>query len=428
MNTRFCTHRLDNGLRVVIESMPAVKTVAAGFLCRTGARDEPGELAGVSHFLEHLCFKGTPNRDARTINLDFDRIGGQHNAFTSQDRTFYYSAARSRDAVRQIDILADMMRSIIPPDEFETEKKVVLEEIAMSGDRIESVAFDAVLENVFAGHTLGWPVLGYDRTLEPMTRDEVLDYHHRRYVPANMTLVVAGGVETQQVLQAAGRYCGTWDNVPTDDRRCAPVVRTGSVSIARERFNQQMLAINFAAPSAVDPLHETALTVAAILGGANSRFHWNIEQAGISPHAGAYRLDYGDCGLLILMAQCDPDNAQELHDALRAEARKLMTGPIDDAEIQRVKNKRRTALAVEGESPYHRLVQVMDDVDYRGAPRTVEDRLAAVQAVNHESINRYFEQYPIDGDGFLVSVGPREFPGGGWGESTVTPQPSHPVA
>lgn len=409
MSHRFYSHQLENGLRVVLEHMPAVKTAAAGFLCRTGARDESRELAGVSHFLEHLCFKGTKKRDARQINLDFDEIGGQHNAFTSQDRTFYYCVSRRADIDKQIDVLADMMRSTLPPDEFDMEKNVVLEEIAMSNDRIESVAFDLVLEKVFEGHSLSWPVLGYESTLNPMTREQVLDYHHARYEPHNMTLVVAGNVEMTDVIDAATRHCGGWRSGTKNNGRTSPMIRTGRASRAEDRFNQQILALCFDAPSAVDPLHETAQSVATILGGGNSRFHWNIEQAGISPQCGAYRLDYEDCGLLILMAQCDPENTDKLHDALRSEAKKLMAGPIGDEEIQRVKNKRRTSLAVEGESPYYRLVQVMDDVDYRGAPRTVEDRIAAVDAVDRESIARYFERYPIDGEGFLISVGPKEF-------------------
>lgn len=410
MTERFKTHQLGNGLRVVLEHMPGVKTAAAGFLCRTGARDEPRSLAGVSHFLEHLCFKGTAKRNAQQINVDFDRIGGQHNAFTSQDRTFYYCVSRSGDLAAQIDILSDMMRSAIPPDEFDMEKKVVLEEIAMSNDRIESVAFDLLVEKVFEGHTLGWPVLGYESTIESMTREQVVAYHRDRYSPKNLMLVVAGNVAMDEVIDAAQRYCDAWSGDSGVDRRVAPAIHSGQAALAQDRFHQQIVALSFASPSATDPLHETAQTVASILGGSNSRFHWNIEQEGISPHAGAYRLDYGDCGLLILMAQCDPENAGKLLDAVRSEAANLMAGPIRDEEIQRVKNKRRTSLAVEGESPYYRLVQVMDDADYRGAPRTVEERVAAVEAVNRKSIAQYFERYPIDSEGFLVSVGPREFP------------------
>jgi predicted Zn-dependent peptidase len=407
MSERFFEHRLANGLRIVIERMPGVRSVAAGMLCRTGARDETPDVAGVSHFLEHMCFKGTARRTAADINIDFDRIGGQPNAFTSHDRTFYYSVTRPEFFEAQLDILADMMRSALPPDEFDMEKNVVLEEIAMSNDRIEHVAFDLLVEQLFAGHSLGWPVLGYEKTVEALSRDQMHAYFQQRYVPDNMVLVVAGSADPADVVALAEKHCGSWTSTNRLGARTAPHIRTGRFARTLERFNQQIVALTFAAPSGVDPLHDTADALATILGGGNSRFFWNIEQTGLSPHAAAYRLDFADCGLLILLAQCDPDNVEAVETALRDEARKLMHEPIADAEIQRVKNKRRTALAVDGESPYHRLVQVMDDVDYRGAPRTVDDRLAAVEAIDHEACRRYFDAFPIDGEGLLVSVGPR---------------------
>jgi len=406
-NGPFYSHQLPNGLRIVVEPMADVRSVAAGFLCRTGSRDESPEVAGVSHFLEHMCFKGTARRSAAQINIDFDRIGGQPNAFTSHDRTFYYSVTRAADLDQQLDILADMMRSVLPPDEFELEKKVVLEEIAQSNDRIEHVAFDLLVEEVFKGHPLGWPVLGYERTIGPLSRDAMHAYFAKRYAPDNMLLVAAGAVDPADVVRLAERFCGSWAPSRPPDGRRPPRIRSGRVTRTIDRFNQQVLALSFAAPSGTSPLHDTADAVATILGGANSRFYWHIEQAGLSPHAAAYRLDFADCGLLILLAQCDPDKADEVEAAMRKEAARMMAGPVTDAEIQRVRNKRRTSLAVEGESPYHRLVQVMDDVDYRGQPRTVEQRLLAVDAVGRETFEAYFSEFPIDGEGLLVSVGPK---------------------
>src|SRR5690606_10384699 len=122
MTSRFTDHTLSNGLRIVIETMPDVKSVAAGFLVRTGARDDSPALAGVSHYLEHMCFKGTATRTWDDINIAFDEMGSNYNAYTSKDRTFYYGWVRTSDFERQLELLADMMRSVLPPDEFETEK------------------------------------------------------------------------------------------------------------------------------------------------------------------------------------------------------------------------------------------------------------------------------------------------------------------
>ncbi|HRX85221.1 MAG TPA: pitrilysin family protein [Phycisphaerae bacterium] len=407
MSARFFNHELANGLRIVVERMDDVRSSAAGFLCRTGSRDETPDVAGVSHFLEHMCFKGTAHRSATDINIDFDRIGGQPNAFTSHDRTFYYSVTRAADLDKQIDILADMMRSVLPPDEFAMEKKVVLEEIAQSNDRIEHVAFDVLIEELFKGHPLGWPVLGYERTIDPLTRDQMHAYFQSRYAPDNMVLVAAGAVDPDELVALAEKHCDQWQPGASPSRRTVPTLHSGRVTRRLERFNQQVIALTYPAPSGISPLHETGEALAIILGGNNSRFFWAIEQEGLCPHAAAYRLDFSDCGLLILLAQCDPDKAEAVETAMRTEAKRIMTDSVTPAEIQRVRNKRRTSLAVEGESPYHRLVQVMDDVDYRGQPRTVEQRLAAVDAVGRESLAEYFASFPIDGEGLFVSVGPR---------------------
>jgi predicted Zn-dependent peptidase len=208
--TAFVQERLPNGLRVVIEVMPHVQSVACGFLVHTGARDDTPRLAGVSHFLEHMCFKGTDKRTSIQINVEFDEMGAQYNAFTSRDRTFYYGWVRSEDFDRQLELLADMMRSKLPPDEFETEKSVVLEEIAMSKDDLPSTAYDVLYEHFCAGSALAWPILGYEQTVQAMTRDQMDAYFRRRYAPGNLTLIVAGNIDPGEVMASARRYCGAW--------------------------------------------------------------------------------------------------------------------------------------------------------------------------------------------------------------------------
>ncbi len=401
---------LPNGLRIVIEHMPDVRSAAAGFLVRTGARDETPDVAGVSHFLEHMCFKGSPRRNWQQINIDFDEMGSNYNAFTSEERTFYYGWVRKADIDRQIELLADMMRATLPQSEFDMEKNVIIEEIAMSNDRIEHAAFEFLQEKVFAGHPLAWPVLGYERTIRPLERQAMADYFARRYAPDNMVLIVAGRVEPQQVIDAAAQYCGEWKPAGDRSNRARPAIRSGTAVKVIDRFQQQIVALSFPAVGASDPLVETAQALASILGGDNSRFFWNIVQTGLSPRAGAYHLDYADCGLLLLSGQCKPEGAEKLTEALQREAARVCKERVEEREVQRVKNKRRTALAVESEAPYYRLVQIMDDVDCRGAPRTVAERLADVDAVSADSIAEYLAGYPIDRDGFLISVGPREWP------------------
>ncbi len=410
MSDPYTVHRLENGLRIVIETMPGVSSAAAGFLVDTGARDEVASLAGVSHFLEHMMFKGTEKRSWREVTIDFDRMGSSYNAYTSEERTIFYGWVRKGDLEKQIELLADMLRSTLPSDEFDTEKKVVLEEIAMSKDSLEHVTFDFLQEKVFAGHTLAWPILGYEETVQALTRDQMWTYFQRRYAPNNIILVVAGNVDPKAVIGFAEKACGSWKSVASDEVRTAAVTKEGTSSLTVEQFNQQVVALSFPAVGAKSPLCETAAAAAAILGGENSRYFWNIIQTGLAPTAGAYHMSYSDCGLMMLYTVGQPENSDKLLDAMRREADALCTQPVAETELQRVKNKRRTGLAIEAEVPYHRLSQLMDDMQIHGAPRTVQQMLEEVDAITIDGIAEYFQAWPINTGGHLVSVGPRHWP------------------
>jgi len=386
--------------------MPDVQSAAAGFLARTGARDDTPKLAGVSHFLEHMMFKGTADKTWQEINVEFDRMGSTYNAFTSHDRTFFYGWVPTGDIKRQIALLADMMRSAIPPKEFDMEKNVVLEEIAMSKDRIESIAFDFLMEKLFEGQALSWPVLGYEDTVRNLSRDGMVEYFERRYAPGNMVLIVAGNVDPGEVIEMAEELCGRWQPLSDSSVRQRPIVHGGRSKLTTDRFGQQVVVAGFAAAPGSSDACETAEAISVILGGENSRFFWNIVQAGISPSAGAFVLDFSDVGVLLLWGMCEPKNASRLSEAMRAEATRLHADGALEQEVARVRNKRRTSLAVEAEAPYYRLTQIMDDIDYRDSPRTVEQRLSAVDSITPAAIATYLERYPIDGESTWISVGP----------------------
>jgi len=406
----YTLHTLDNGLRIVIEVMPDVRSAAAGFLVRTGARDECLEVAGVSHFLEHMMFKGTAKRTWRDITVDFDAMGSIYNAYTSEDRTVYYGWVREDDISKQIELLADMVRSTLPADEFEMEKKVILEEIAMAKDNLEHLAFDFVQEKVFAGHPLAWPVLGYENTVLSLTREQMWEYFERRYAPDNMVLVVAGRVDPSHIIALAEELCGSWPASAKASGRVRPTMQGGVDVHQTDRFKQQVICLSFPSVGACDERAETVGAAATILGGDNSRIFWNVVQCGISPRAGAHHLDYTDCGAMLLFGTCLPENAEKLTEALRSEAKRICAERVQEHEVDRVKNRRRTGLAIESEAPYYRLSQLMDDMEFRGQPRTVEQMLAEVDAVSAETIRDYFEQYPIDIEGHLTSVGPKRWP------------------
>lgn len=409
-DTPFVQQKLSNGLTVVIEIMPHVHSVACGFLVRTGARDDTAELAGVSHFLEHMCFKGTQTRTWEQINIEFDEMGANYNAYTSKNRTFYYGWVRSEDFDRQLALLADMMRSALPPQEFDMEKNVILEEIAMSNDDLSSKAYDLLHEVACPNTPIAWPVLGYEAGIQAMTHDQMQAYFQRRYAPNNLILIVAGNVDPDHVLLTTEKLCGGWEPSDLGPARVTPTLDTGLCASPIDRFHQQAVLLAFPSASAVHPLDETAEAMAAILGGSNSRFYWNIIQQGLATRAGVFREEYEDFGLLVMYGLCEPDHCEKLLEAMRREASKLVQDGVEPKEIQRVRNLRRTSLASESETPYYRLGQIADDVDYRGAPRSPAQRLASVEAVNQETIAAYLEEFPVTGEGFLCSTGPRDWP------------------
>lgn len=407
----FVEHVLPNGLKIVIEPMAHTSSAAGGFLVRTGARDEAPQLAGVSHFLEHMCFKGTSKRDWRKITNDFDDMGSTYNAYTSKERTVYFGWVRVDDLEKQLELLADMMRSVIPTEEFEMEKKVILEEIAMSEDSIERKVYDLMHEAIYPGHSLEWPVLGTKDSIGRLTRDELHGYFQDRYHPANMVLMVAGAVEPGNVIEMAQRICGSWEKrSPRPERSKPSDNKRGVRKVVMDRFQRQAIGLIYPAPSALHADRDNGDVLASILGGQNSRFFWNIIQAGIAPSVAAGRLDYCDDGMMIAFGFSEPDRCQELLGAMRGEMEKVSRGGVTEDEVERVKNRARTALATEAEAPYYRLMQMINDIDDFGRPRSVTERLKLLDAVTPKSIQAYLERWPLTGDGALVSLGPRDWP------------------
>ncbi len=409
-DSRFTQVTLPNGLIVAIEVMPGARSAACGFLVRAGSRDDPAPLPGMAHFLEHMCFKGSGRRTAEEISVAFDEFGADNNAQTSKDQTFYYSWARTEDLDRQLDLLADLMRPAIPENEFEVERDVILEEIATYKDDLPAVTYDFLYERLCPGHPMSRPVLGTEDSIRAMTRNDMLAHVRRTYAADNLVLIVAGDVDPDKVISLAQRHYGGWEAAPGSRRdHQPPTLRTGSAARLTDRFHQQAVALALPSVSMIHPLDETAEAVAAILGGTNSRFFWNIYQKGLATRVSVIRDEYGDFGILILIGLCEPEKAERLLEAMRTEAEELTRNGPEPKEIQRVKNHRRTLLATESEAPGYRLGQIADDVDYRGAPRSAEERLAEVDAISADTIAEYLKAYPIAGEGFVATVGPREW-------------------
>lgn len=411
MKSSFLEHTLPNGLRVVCEVMPRVSSAAAGFYVGAGSRHESPELHGVSHFLEHMCFKGNERRDCHAINVAFDELGSIYNAFTSKEHTVYYGWVPAQRLGDQLELLTELVRPSLPEADFQTERNVILEEIAMNDDAFERHVGNFLHHAVFENHALAHEILGEKETIANMRREQLVEYHRRRYAADNMTLVAAGNLDPQEFFAAAGRYCGRWERGGANGKPTPPAIVTRGVrKLVLEQFQQQAIAIVY--PSVPEGhAHEDAIEAfTQLFGGPNSRCYWNIVQKGICSQAGAFWLSYRDCGVMALYADGEPERCDEMLAALQEQAREVMERGFRPDELQRVRNQRRMQLALEAESPRTRLMQVVDDLEVHGYPRTTENRMAAVEAVTEQSIAGYLREYPITGEGLVVSIGPRDWP------------------
>ena len=211
----FKQKQFDNGLTLIAETMDSACSMALGFFVRTGSRDETTEVSGVSHFLEHMMFKGTEKRSPLEVNLEFDRMGAQYNAFTSEENTVYYAAVLPEFQSRVLDLWSDLMRPSLRQEEFETEKGVICEEIAMYKDLPHFDVIDRCRKLHFDAHGCGNSVLGSVESIQAMQQQQMADYFNQRYSPDNMVLACAGKIDWDALVNQEAQQLRFHDRVPS---------------------------------------------------------------------------------------------------------------------------------------------------------------------------------------------------------------------
>ncbi|RYG58715.1 insulinase family protein, partial [bacterium] len=263
-------HQLSNGLTIVGEYHEDARSFAAGYFVKTGARDETPEVSGVSHFLEHMMFKGTDRRSAADVNREWDEMGARHNAFTSEEETVYYGAVLPRFQEPMLDLLADMMRPALRNEDFDIEKNVILEEIAMYEDRPQFVVFDLVRAHYFDGHPLGASILGSVQSITELTRDQMNEYFTRRYAANNLTLALTGQYDWEKVKAQTEQLCGSW-NVAETPRTTPAFVPTAKTVVKRnDKFNRAHIALMAPGYSSQDELRYAAAIAGEVVGAGEA--------------------------------------------------------------------------------------------------------------------------------------------------------------
>ena len=402
----FSTHTLDNGLQLVFEEIPRIRSAAAGFLANTGSRDEPPKLAGVSHFLEHMCFKGTAKRDWRQLSLDVDDLGAMWNAYTWWEGTAYFHWVQSERILESIEILSDMMRSTLPNEEFDMEKKVILEEIAMYNDRPDSIIFDELIQSTYDGHPLGQSILGTQETVGGITRNEMAKYFNRRYSPDNLTFIVTGRFDRDKIIQTVTDCCGTWESHPTTREQVPPTFKSSSQVRQKEGVAREHIAFAIPAPPASDGASVTADLLAAYLGAStNSRLFWSVIQKGLADEASSDYYGFSDSGLFYVYLSVDPSNAEQVVNIVRDELGDLGNG-IDSDALERTKTKAATSMVTSGQHGLHRFSQIVGDLSTETPLKSLDEQLEEIDQVSAAGIESYLLKYPVTAEPSIIALGP----------------------
>jgi predicted Zn-dependent peptidase len=395
MPATFQQATLPNGLTIVAETDPSAHTSACGFFVRTGARDEEPRLMGVSHFLEHMMFKGTAKRSADDVNREFDEIGANYNAYTSAEITCFYASMLPEFFGRGTDILSDILRPALRQADFDTEKGVILEEIAMYKDNPFWVLYEQALEHYFGTHPLAHRVLGTDDTIKALQRDEMQKYFDARYSADNTVVALAGKVDFAKAVEQVKSLCGHWGNTGAKRDVRVPSTLDHDFTLRDPKVNRAYLLMICPGPSSTDPRRYAASMLAQVLGGGdNSRLHWALVEPGTAEEAAASFDPRDGCGDYYAFASCDPDRADEVWATVEKEIDGLVASLTPD-DLERLRNKLATAVTLAGERPSGRMQRLGRMWTYEKTYRPLEKELDAINAVTLDDLRSVARDFPF---------------------------------
>ncbi len=393
----FHSHKLANGLQLIGESSPSARSAALGFFVRTGARDETPEVSGVSHFLEHMVFKGTPRRTALDVNRDFDRIGADYNAFTSEENTVFHAAVLPEYLPQAIDILADILRPSLRTDDFDMEKKVILEEIGMYEDQPAHCAYDNARRVHFGDHRLGNSVLGTTASVGALTSEQMRAYFQRRYVAPNITVAVAGKIDWPHFVAEVDKRCGDWPSaaVGRDCLREAPASRRFEV-MRKDKVVQEHVILMAQGPSATSPLRYSADLLSMAVGDdSGSRLYWALVDPGLAESADASFHEYDATGSFFVSFSCEPEQTEENLAVVQRVLHEVQQQGITKAELEQARSKVLSRLVRGSERPKGRMMALGMSWTYQREYRSVDDELQAFQGVTLASVREVLDRFPL---------------------------------
>ena len=398
MAVTFQSATLNNGLTVVAEVDPQAHSAAAGFFVKTGARDEASPLMGVSHFLEHMMFKGTDKRTAEDLNRQFDLIGARNNAYTSSEITCFYASVLPERLLGEggaVDLLADMLRPALRESDFSTEKKVILEEIAMYEDNPFWVLYEREMEEHYRTHPLAHRVLGTNGTIEAMTAAQMREYFQNRYSADNTVVALAGRMDFDAAVRQIERQCGHWERTGAVRDHGSPRFSDHEFTLQSEKVNRAYAMMLAPAPGMGDERRYAASLLAQVLGGAdNSRLHWALVEPGLAEEAEAGYDPRDGIGDYMISVSCDPERVDEAWAVVERELAGLGESLTED-DLAKIRSKLATGVTVAGERPGGRMQRLGRLWTYLGTYTTLEEELERISAVTVADVRRVLEEFPM---------------------------------
>lgn len=396
MKTTYRETTLPNGLRIAAECAPDAASAAVGLFVGTGARDEPKELMGVSHFLEHMMFKGSATRPATEVNEAFDRIGARNNAFTSHEMTAYHAHVLPEHSGESLALVADLLRPALREEDFQQERHVILEEIAMYDDNPFWVVYERALEVYFKDHPLGFRVLGTKESVTALTRDQMHRYFTERYSPANTVLVAAGKIDFDALVAQATRETANWKS--TCVKRAYPewTPNPSSFTVEIEKATRGYMVLLWPAPPQSDLRRYAAMLCAQIIGDSEgSRLHWALVETGIAVHAAVGFHGRDGCGECVASVVCATEDLDKAEAIVRQECKNLSESLTED-DLARARRKIATAVAVAGESPSGRMQRLGTVLTSIGVFSPLEAELEKINALTLEDLRTHLREFPYE--------------------------------
>jgi len=402
----FKSEKLENGLVIIGEINKSAKSTAVGFFVNTGSRDETEHINGVSHFLEHMLFKGTAKLSALEVNEAFDRTGAQFNAFTSEENTVYYAAVLPEYLVEVTELWTQLMRPALRDEDFDIEKNVIKEEIAMYKDLPSFDVMEQCRTLHFDGHPCGNSVLGSEESIDNLTAGQMRDYFARRYVPNNIVLACAGNFDWSRIRSLAVNSCSAWQQQTVERKLSHSEGSRKKQRLEKANLAREHICLMSAGVSAQDPRRFAASLLGTIIGDdVGSRFFWELVDKALAEAASMQFGAMDGTGAFCSYIRCGSENVTKVLDIVRGIFDDLDRDGVTEDELTKAKNKILSALVIKNELPMGRLVDLGFNWTYLQKYQTIEDDVNAIKAVTVDDVHSLIEQFR-PGDFTQLSLGP----------------------